>query len=157
MRRPVNAAQVREFLHRLGVESRASGRVYITGGASLVLLRLRDEAIDIDLISDDDTVLRAAAALRDAMNINIDREQPRFAAPGWQERCSVITRAGLSFLHLDFYAHALAKLERGHHKDLADVRAMLRAGIVTRQELRTILGNAAMDRTSMIRAVESLQ
>ena len=40
-------------------------------------------------------------------------------------------RAGsVTFLHYDLYAQALAKLERGHDRDLDDVREMLARGLV---------------------------
>jgi hypothetical protein len=36
----------------------------------------------------------------------------------------------VSFHHYDFYAQALAKIERGERKDLADVREMIARGRV---------------------------
>lgn len=36
----------------------------------------------------------------------------------------------VSFYHYDFYAQALAKIERGHSQDRIDVQAMLGAGLV---------------------------
>jgi len=36
----------------------------------------------------------------------------------------------LSFHHYDFYAQALAKIERGHTQDLADVQEMLLGHLV---------------------------
>ena len=57
--------------------------------------------------------------------------------PGWKDRSSFIGRQGrLSFYHYDFYAQALSKIERGHAKDLEDVREMLSRGLVGRDELR---------------------
>jgi hypothetical protein len=45
--------------------------------------------------------------------------------PGWEERSPLIAREGvLSFHHYDFYAQALAKIERGHARDVVDVREM---------------------------------
>ena len=40
------------------------------------------------------------------------------------------TRGGLSFYHFDFVAQALAKVERAHARDLADVAAMIERGLV---------------------------
>lgn len=42
----------------------------------------------------------------------------------------------MTFLHYDLYAQALAKLERGHDRDLDDVREMLARGLVERDLLR---------------------
>ena len=36
----------------------------------------------------------------------------------------------MTFRHYDLYAQALAKVERGHARDLADVEAMLERGLV---------------------------
>ena len=145
-------------MRELGVRSHHRGRVYLTGGASLMVLGLRDSAIDIDFISDDDPVMRVAAALRDELCINVDRERPRFAPPGWEERSPFIAReCELSIHHLDWYTHALANLERGHTRDMADMRAMLQHGLVLPHVLRTFLGQVLLDRAAVRRAVESLQ
>lgn len=56
---------------------------------------------------------------------------------GWRERSPFIAREGrLDFHHDDLCAQALAKIERGHTQDRADVSAMLARGLVTRAELR---------------------
>jgi hypothetical protein len=41
--------------------------------------------------------------------------------------------APLAFHHYDFHAQALAKVERGHSQDVADVREMLVRGLVSPQ------------------------
>lgn len=158
MRRPVTAPIVQEFMRMLGARVRGESRVYLTGGASLLLLGLRELAIDIDVISDDDSVLRAAAELRDELAVNVDHEQPRFAPGGWEKRSPFISREGtVSFHHLDWYSQALARLERGHVKDLADLEMMLRHALVARQALLAFLSQVTMDRPTFRRAVESLQ
>ena len=43
----------------------------------------------------------------------------------------------LSFRHFDLDSQALAKLERGHARDLEDVREMLQRGLVEAERLRT--------------------
>jgi hypothetical protein len=59
--------------------------------------------------------------------------------PGWRERSLLIERAGrVSFYHYDPYSQALAKIERGHAKDLADVAQFLERGIVEPQRLREL-------------------
>ncbi len=51
--------------------------------------------------------------------------------PGWEERSRFIGRHGrTSFFHYDFYAQALAKIERGEVKDQADVAEMLKRGLI---------------------------
>jgi hypothetical protein len=48
-------------MRELAIRSHATGRVYLTGGASAVLLEWRMSTVDIDItiIPDDDRVLRA--------------------------------------------------------------------------------------------------
>ena len=56
--------------------------------------------------------------------------------PGWQERSRFIRQEGkLAFFHYDFYAQALAKIERSHTIDLQDVHEMINRGLVERKQL----------------------
>lgn len=53
------------------------------------------------------------------------------AGAGWEERSRFIAREGrLSFHHYDFYAQALAKIERNHDIDRKDVKSMIDSGLV---------------------------
>jgi hypothetical protein len=74
-----------------------------------------------------------------------DGARPRLASPdlfipvppGWEQRSPVVTRIGrVTFRHYDFAAQALAKIERGHARDLADVQAMLAHGLIGANEVR---------------------
>jgi hypothetical protein len=59
--------------------------------------------------------------------------------PGWRERSLLIERQGrVSFYHYDPYSQALAKIERGHAKDRADVAELLARGLVEPQRLREL-------------------
>ncbi len=49
MREAVDANRVRAFMRGLAKESRGAGRVYLTGGASSVLLEWRASTVDIDI------------------------------------------------------------------------------------------------------------
>src|SRR2546425_974125 len=56
--------------------------------------------------------------------------------PGWQERSQFIRQEGkLTFFHYDFYAQALAKIERSHTIDLLDVQEMNNRSLVERKRL----------------------
>lgn len=56
---------------------------------------------------------------------------------GWEERSLLAERGRrLSFYHFDPYSQALAKLERDHTRDRADVRALVRSGVVDPTRLR---------------------
>jgi hypothetical protein len=60
------------------------------------------------------------------------------ASKGWRDRGLFIDRIGrLAFRHFDPHSQALAKLERGHTQDLADVRELLDRRLVDEAELRS--------------------
>jgi len=66
--------------------------------------------------------------------------------PHWEERSPIVKRIGLlTVCHYDLTAQALAKIERSHLRDLADVRAMLKAGLVTVEGLRAAFTEAEAD------------
>jgi len=96
MRGLADADRLRRFLRELAREAEADAAVYLTGGATAVLL-------------------------------------------GWRERSLPIERVGrVSFYHYDPYSQALAKIERGHAKDLADVAQLLDRGLVEPPRLREL-------------------
>ncbi|MEX1245533.1 MAG: DUF6036 family nucleotidyltransferase [Thermoanaerobaculia bacterium] len=136
MRRLVDAARLEDFLTALARESRADVRIYLTGGASAVLQGWRPSTVDIDLkiVPDSDAILRAIPRLKESLEINVELAAPdEFIPelPGWQERSPLIRREGrISFHHYDFSAQALAKLERGHDRDLRDAGEMARRGLI---------------------------
>lgn len=56
---------------------------------------------------------------------------------GWELRSPIIKRIGrVTVRHYDFSAQALAKIERGHTRDLADVDAMLAHGLISAADIR---------------------
>ena len=151
-----------------GAGAKSPGRVYLVGGATALLLGWRDSTIDIDLkvIPDTDEILRALPALKERLHINIELASPDDfipELPGWQDRSRFIQQeGGISFLHYDFYAQALAKIERGHAVDVQDARRMLKSGLVERQRLLELFSAIesqlyrypALDGPSFRRAVE---
>lgn len=44
----------------------------------------------------------------------------------------------IDFYHYDPYSQALAKIERGHVRDRADVDSMIKTGLVKRDQLREL-------------------
>jgi len=170
MRRPVDAARLREFMRALGREADREGRAYLVGGSTAVLMGWRDSTIDIDLKlePESDRLLRAIADLKDQLDVNLELASPdQFIPelPGWRERSQWIAREGkLDFHHYDVYAQALAKLERGHAQDRADVEQMLSRGLVATLELQRrfeeiaplLYRFPAIDPRSFRRAVEAV-
>ena len=141
MRALADAARVRRFLRELGTKSREEIRVYLTGGATAVLYGWRPTTADVDIkiIPDSDAVLQLIPELKESVQINVELAAPdQFIPelPGWQERSPFVAREGkASVHHYDLYAQALAKIERGHARDLGDVEAMLASGLIDREEL----------------------
>lgn len=120
------------------------GRVYLTGGACAVLLGWRVSTLDVDIkvFPEQDAVLRAIASIKESLNMNIELASPDDfipPLPGWQDRSRFIAREGkLSFHHYDFYAQALAKIERSHDIDRDDVRRMFETRLVEPARLREL-------------------
>jgi hypothetical protein len=82
---------------------------------------------------------QALALLKEREAVNIKLASPDDfipEIPGWRERSLFIDRRGIvDFYHYDLYAQALAKIERGHTRDLADAESMVAAGLVDRAKL----------------------
>lgn len=144
MRRDVDAGRIGEFLKALGQAAKGETTVYLTGGATAVLHGWRRSTVDVDLKLEPerDDVLRAIPALKERLEMNVELASPDGflpELPGWRERSAFVAREGLvTFRHYDLHAQALAKVERGHARDLADVEAMLDRGLVTPRRLREL-------------------
>jgi len=136
MRALADPDRIRRFMKALASEARDDGRAYFTGGATAVLSGWRSSTIDVDLklVPEQDALLRAIPRLKEALQLNVELASPVDfipVPPGWENRSPFIARIGrLSFHHFDLYAQALAKVERGHAQDQADVREMLRRAMV---------------------------
>ncbi|HMB55248.1 MAG TPA: DUF6036 family nucleotidyltransferase [Thermoanaerobaculia bacterium] len=146
MRELATEERIERFFVALGKVATTASRVYVTGGVSAVLLGFRPTTLDVDLKlqPDSDEVLRAIPRLKEELRLNVELAAPdQFIPPlpGWQERSRFIRQEGkLAFYHYDFYAQALAKLERGHRKDLLDVRGFVEAELVKRERLLELFG-----------------
>ena len=123
-------------MRALAEAAEAVARVYFTGGATAVLIGWRPSTIDVDIkiVPEHDHLFRAIPRIKETLQINVELACPADfipVPPGWEDRSLFITSEGrLSFQHFDLYAQALAKLERSHTLDIADVLEMLRRGLV---------------------------
>src|ERR1022692_734829 len=135
MRAETNRAKLGAFMEALGERVTGPGRIYLAGGATAVLYGWRDMTIDVDLKPDPEPpgLFEALAVLKDELDINVELASPdQFipAVPGWRERSLFIAVHGLvEFFHYDPYGQALAKLQRGHARDLRDVHSLLQDGL----------------------------
>jgi hypothetical protein len=142
MRAVADAGRIERFMSALGGAARTEATCYLTGGATAVLVGWRNSTIDIDvkLVPEDDELLRAIQRLKNELQINVELASPVDFIPvrsGWEERSPFVAREGrLTFRHFDPYAQALAKLERGHEQDLADVDALVERGLVDPAQAR---------------------
>jgi len=149
MRAPVDAERLRRFMRDLGQQTRGPGRVYLTGGATALLVGWRSSTVDVDikLAPEPAGVFEAIARLKDELDINVELASPDLFVPvphDWDARSEWIERHGqVDFLHFDYRAQALAKLARAHERDLNDVTAMVDRGLVTRDEIRDALEEAS--------------
>jgi hypothetical protein len=136
MREKVSVVRLRKFMQSIGRAGKKGARIYFVGGATAVLLGWRETTIDIDLklVPEVDEILRRLPHLKEDLQINIELAAPDDfipALPGWEERSTYIGKEGaVEFFHYDFYAQALAKIERGHSTDLLDVQQMIERGLV---------------------------
>jgi hypothetical protein len=144
MRRLVEEARIRRLMRSLGRATDADTRVYFTGGATAVLEGWRTTTVDVNLriVPDRDELLRAVPALKEELELNVELAAPSDfipELPGWEARSRFVANEGhVSFYHYDFYAQALAKIERGHTQDAVDVAAMFDRGLVEPQRLREL-------------------
>jgi hypothetical protein len=142
MRPNVTTETLKQFMQELAAAARSPGKVYFTGGATALLLKFREQTIDIDLKFDPEPkgAFEAIAVLKNRLNVNVELASPDDfipPAPDWRERSQHIASIGqLQFYHYDFSLQALAKLERGHTQDLQDVNQLVRRGYVSVDELR---------------------
>jgi len=170
MRELADRDRIEQLLVALGHCADAEGQLFLVGGASAVLFGFRPTTIDVDLelLPSQDSVLRAIPALKERLRVNVELASPSHfipELPGWRERSRFVARFGkLSVFHYDLYAQALAKIERSHRQDLADVGDMLREKLVDRDELRRLFAEIvpflyrypAVDEVSFRRSLESV-
>lgn len=132
-------------MRELGRRARGPGRVYLTGGATAVLLGWRPSTVDVDIKMDPEPAgaFEAIAKLKDELDINVELASPDHFLPvpsDWAARSVSVGRRGqVEFLHFDYRAQALSKIARGHERDLGDVRAMLERDLVSKDDLRAAL------------------
>lgn len=142
MRQLADKDRIEAFLAALAREAPGDTDVFLVGGTSAVLVGWRATTMDLDLVMrpESDALLRAIPALKERLQLNVELASPdQFipVPPGWEQRSPIIVRIGrVTFRHYDFSAQALAKIERGHARDLADVEAMRNRGLITPAEVR---------------------
>lgn len=170
MRELATSERIEAFFRLLGRAASKPCRLYVTGGVTAVILGFRPTTLDIDLEihPESDEILRAIPRLKEELRLNVELAAPHHfipPLPGWQERSRFIRQEGpVSVLHYDFYGQVLSKLERGHTKDLEDVRQFLARRLVEPATLMELFEAIepdlyrypAIDPAAFRRAVEEL-
>lgn len=142
VRAHADKAKLEAFMEALGQKAEGPGTIYLTGGATALLFGWRAKTIDVDIKADPEPrgFFDAIAEIKETLDTIVELASPDLfipELPGWRERSVFICRVrDLDFRHFDFYSQALAKLERGHERDMLDVRAFVEEGLVDRQKLR---------------------
>ncbi|HEY3135067.1 MAG TPA: DUF6036 family nucleotidyltransferase [Blastocatellia bacterium] len=170
MRQRVTSARLQQLMQALGESAKSAARVFLVGGATSVLLGWRDSTIDVDLkvVPESDELLRKVPELKERLQINIELASPDDfipELPGWQERSRFVGQEDkITFFHYDFYAQALAKIERGHTLDMQDLREMISRGLIEPKRLLDLFHSIedqlyrypAVDASSFRRKVEAV-
>ena len=104
MRALADAERVRRFLDALGRRAHEEARVYLAGGATAVLYGWRESTVDVDLkvVPDTGSLLRAIPQIKEDLGINVELASPDDfipALPGWEDRSPFIARVGLVSFH----------------------------------------------------------
>jgi hypothetical protein len=144
MRTTLDRKKLDAFIREVGLRAQGPGRVYLVGGATALLLNIRQQTIDIDLKLDPEprAIFEAIALLKEKLELNVELAAPdQFLPPlpGWIDRSEFIVRSGqVDFYHYDFYSQVLSKLLRGHAKDLADAEAIVALRSLDLRRLREL-------------------
>src|SRR5437879_310156 len=123
MRKHVTIETLKQLMQQLAAAARSPGKVYLTGGATALLLGFREQTIDIDLKLDPEPkgIFEAIAVLKNRLNINVELASPEDfipSVPDWREHSQHIASIHqVEFFHYDFSLQALSKLERGYVQD----------------------------------------
>jgi hypothetical protein len=131
-------------MEELGKRATTPGTIYLTGGATALLLGIRNQTIDIDIKMDPEPggVFEAINDLKNGLDLNIELASPDHfipRLPGWQDRSVTIgTFSRVLFKHFDYYSQALSKIERGFDRDIGDVTAFCNLGLVDLGELERL-------------------
>jgi hypothetical protein len=97
VRELADVARIHNLMKALGAEAEDEGAAYLTGGATAVLLGCRATtiAVDLVLVPEHDTLLRAMPWLKDELRVNLELVSPGGFVPlaeGWQDRSLFVAR-----------------------------------------------------------------
>jgi hypothetical protein len=103
-------------MRRLGACATAETRIYLTGGATAVLIGWRETTIDVDLkmVPESDPLFSAIQTLKEQLDVNIELACPSDfipPLPAWESRSPFIAREGkVDWHHYDPYGRCCPSL-----------------------------------------------
>lgn len=145
MRRPTDRERIERFLAEFGSRVQGPGSLYLVGGATALWYGWRDTTVDIDLKLDPEPAggFALLARLKEELEVNVELASPDQFLPeleDWKEHSPYVGHWGkIGVFHYDLRAQLLAKLARGHDRDLRDAAAMVENGLVGRSEIEAAL------------------
>ena len=140
----ITAERLEDFLEQLGRCYRHSGRIFLVGGSSLILVNAKNSTLDIDIkldVPDDyqDEFIQCLRQVSRQQKLPVEQASPDQFIPlpvGYENRHQFIGRYGsLDVFHFDFYSVALSKLHRGNDKDYQDVIQMVTQNLIAIRKL----------------------
>lgn len=143
-RRKATQAAISSFLRELGKRFRGRGSLYLAGGSALVYQGYRPRTEDVDYrveltAGDHGQFVEALRETQRHVSLNVEPASPADFIPlpqGWRNRSPfLVQEGGLAIYAFDPLSTALAKIERGQERDIDDVRALVRSGAVTLQQI----------------------
>jgi hypothetical protein len=151
MRLPLDTERLEAFMIAMGRKTTSPGIIYFTGGATALLYGWRPMTIDVDIKADPEPkgFFESIFAIKNELSLNVELASPSDfipELPNWRSRSRWIKRYGeIDYYHYDFYSQALAKLERGHARDLCDVKAMVDLGLIEKSTLLDLFSRIEAD------------
>jgi hypothetical protein len=102
VRAPVDAERLERFMRELGRRARGPGKVYLTGGATAVLLGWRASTVDVDIKMDPEPAgaFEAIAKLKNEFDINVELASPDHFLPSMADSDALEGLAGADWIRV---------------------------------------------------------
>lgn len=138
-RKAITKKVIQLFMKSIGKILKNRATFYLTGGSTAILYGFREGTIDIDIAGDMDELFSYIPKIKERLQINIEIAKPTDFIPSLPDEkdrhIPIGTFGKVTFMHFDPYSQAFSKIVRGHKTDIADVKALMAAGLVDIKKL----------------------
>lgn len=138
-RKAITKEVMQLFMKSIGKVLKKRATFYLTGGSTAILYGFREGTIDIDIAGDMDELFSHIPKIKECLQINIEIAKPTDFIPSLPDEkdrhIPIGTFGKVTFMHFDPYSQAFSKIVRGHETDIADVKALMAAGLVDIKKL----------------------